>query len=150
MGRRIEIEPRWLVSLLVRWALKDIPGRELGYSSGCGWMRGFKSSPATAIESPTGLTGRDVDECEQAMKWLHENYQPLWAATMMYYKAWTIRDLQEMGFPFGPGNKTYYNRLHEAHAKLANKLNEMQAARTQEREELLLKLNIIDPAAEVH
>jgi hypothetical protein len=150
MGRRIELEPRWLVGLLVRWALRDTPGRELGYASGCGWMRGLKSSPATAIESPTGYTGLDVDECEKAMVWLHEAYQPLWASVMMYYKAWTIQALVAEGFPFGAGNKTYYNRLHEAHSKLASKLDEMQAIRAQDREELLLKLRIVDPAAEVH
>jgi hypothetical protein len=150
MGRRIDIEPRWLVGLLVRWALRDVPGRELGYASGCGWMRGLKSSPATAIDSPTGYTGTDVDECERAMVWLHEAYQPLWAATMMYYKARTIQALQAEGFPFGPGNKTYYNRLHEAHTKLASKLDEMKASREAEREAVLSKLTRFGEKAEIH
>jgi hypothetical protein len=84
------------------------------------------------------------------MTWLHDAYQPLWAAVMMYYKAWTIQALVEEGFPFGPGNKTYYNRLHEAHSKLAAKLDEVKAAREHERQELLHKLRLVDSADAIH
>lgn len=129
MGKRIELEPRWLVGLLVRWALRDTPGRELGYASGCGWMRGLKASPASAINDPTSYSAQDFTDIEAGMRWLHDAYQPSWAAVMMYYKAWTIPAFQELGFPFGAGNKTYYNRLHDGHARLAAKLDEMKADR---------------------
>ena len=129
MGRRIELNPGWLVSLLCRWAVRDIPGRELGYKSGSHWMRGLKSSPATAIQAPTDFSGQDMADTEAGMAWLHEAYQPAWAAVMMYYKPWTVQALQDLGFPFGAGNKTYYLRLHDGHERLARRLNEMKAER---------------------
>jgi hypothetical protein len=136
MGKRIELNPGWLVGLLARWALRDTPGRELGYASGCGWMRGFKSSPATAIVDPTSFSADDFGDIEAGMIWLHEAYQPAWAAVMMYYKPWTIQALQAEGFPFGAGNKTYYNRLHDGHARLASRLDEMKEMRCRDLQKL--------------
>ena len=126
MGKRIELNPAWLVSLLCRWAVRDIPGRELGYASGSSWMRGLKSSPATAIVDPTGFTAEDFKDIEAGMCWLHDAFQPSWAAVLMYYKPWTINALKEQGFPHGAGNKTFYNRLHDGHGKLAIHLNEIK------------------------
>lgn len=132
MGRRIQLEPGWLVALLVRWALKDIPGRQLGYASGSSWMRGLKSSPATSIDSPTDFTGQDFGDAENGMSWLHDAYQPDWAALMMYYKPWTINALEEQGFPsMNDRRQTYYDRLHEGHAKLARHLNNIRDARAE-------------------
>jgi hypothetical protein len=136
MGKRIQLNPGWLVSLLVRWAVRDVPGRELGYASGCGWMRGLKSSPATSIVDPVGFSACDFSDIEAGMVWLHEAYQPAWAAVMMYYKPWVIKALQDEGFPFGAGNKTYYNRLHDGHDRLAGRLNEMKAKREADLEKL--------------
>ena len=37
-----------------------------------------------------------------------------------------INALKEQGFPHGAGNKTFYNRLHDGHGKLAIHLNEIK------------------------
>ncbi len=146
MPKQAQIEPRWLVSLLNQWARHDLRSNTggLGYASGSSWMRGLKSSPASSID-PTGFAARDFRDIDAAMVWLCEAYKPTWAAVNMYYKPWVIEAFKDEGYPFGAGNKTYYNRLHDGHARLAMRLNEMKAERLKlmEKEglrEILLKI----------
>lgn len=116
MGRRVELNPAWLVSLLSRWAARQVPGRQLGYASGSSWMRGLKSSPSSSID-PTGYAAEDYTDVEAAMKDLMETGTNLWAALMMYYKPWVIEHFKSEGYPFQ--NSTYYERLHRGHAEIA-------------------------------
>ena len=128
MGRRADIEPRWLVSLLNQWAIHDLRSQTggLGYASGSNWMRGLKSSPASSID-PTGYAARDFRDIESAMEDLRASGINLWAALMMYYRPWSVEAFKDEGYPFA--NTTYYDRLHRGHSEVATTMNRMQAER---------------------
>lgn len=119
MGRRADIQPGWLVSLLNQWALHDLRSETggLGYASGSNWMRGLKSSPASSVD-PTGYAARDFRQIEAAMKNLMETGTNLWAAVMMYYKPWCIPAFRAEGYPHN--TSVFYERLHRAHRHLSN------------------------------
>lgn len=129
MGKRIQLEPGWLVGLLSQWALHDLRSQTggLGYASGSSWMRGLKSSPASSID-PTGYAARDFREVEAAMEDLRVNGVNLWAALMMYYRPWVVAAFQAEGYPFQ--TSTYYDRLHRGHAEVVVLMAKMKAKRT--------------------
>jgi hypothetical protein len=135
MGKRAEIEPRWLVSLLNQWAIHDLRSQTggLGYASGSSWMRGLKSSPASSID-PTGFAARDFRDIEQAMEQLRTVAEHWWAAVMMYYRPWSVQAFREQGFPFN--DSRYYDRLHRAHSRLAEAMDEIKAKRAEHLEKL--------------
>lgn len=137
MGKRADIEPRWLVSLLNQWAIHDLRSETggLGYASGSSWMRGLKSSPASAID-PTGFAARDFRDVEAALDELRQTGTNLWAAVMMYYKPWTVQAFREEGYPFI--NSTYYERLHRGHAEIAASMDRIKAQRRADLERLRL------------
>lgn len=130
MARHAEIEPRWLVSLLKRWAIRDwyAMTNSLGHVSGSRWMRGLKSSPSSSVD-PTAYDAEDYTDVQQAIDWLVQADKDQWAAITMYYKPWAIQALEAEGFPFGAGNKTYYNRLHAGHKRLAEWMDNKRAER---------------------
>lgn len=132
MGRRAEIQPGWLVSLLNQWARHDLRTQTggLGYASGCGWMRGLKSSPASSVD-PTGYAARDFRQVEAAMQDLMQAGTNLWAAVMMYYKPWVIPAFKAEGYPHN--TSVFYERLHRAHRHL---VDHMDAARQEKRKAL--------------
>lgn len=118
MGKRIELQPAWLVGLLNQWAKHGLASElgGLGYASGSGWMRGLKSSPASCID-PTGYAARDFSDLDAAIEDLRDR-QPKWLmAVLMYYKPWGIQAAIAEGHPHG--NSTFYERLHKGHAELA-------------------------------
>ena len=128
MGKRIELQPGWLVSLLNQWAKHDLRTQTggLGYASGSSWMRGLKSSPASSID-PTGYAARDFRDIEAAMDDLRESGTNLWAAVTMYYKPWVVAAFRDEGYPFA--TSTYYDRLHRGHAEISVTLNAIRAKR---------------------
>ena len=126
MGKRIELNPGWLVGLLSQWAIRQIPGHQLGYASGSSWMRGLKSSPGSSID-PTGYAARDFTELESALEDLRNTQPFLLAAVMMYYKPWVVESFRAQGYPFA--NSTYYERLHRGHANVAETMQRMRAMR---------------------
>jgi hypothetical protein len=135
MGKRIELNPAWLVSLLNQWALHDLRSQTggLGYASGSSWMRGLKSSPASSID-PTGYAARDFRDVEAALDELRGSALNLWAALMMYYRPWAINAFRAEGYPFG--NSTYYDRLHRAHDSVALTMSVIKARRAEDLEKL--------------
>lgn len=128
MGKRIEVEPRWLVSLLNQWAIHDLRSQTggLGYASGSSWMRGLKSSPASSID-PTGFAARDFRDIEGVMEDLRTTAVNHWAALMMYYRPWAVAAFKSEGYPFG--NSTFYDRLHRAHSDVALTMGAIKAKR---------------------
>lgn len=135
MGKRLQIEPAWLVSLLNQWSLHDLRSQTggLGYASGSSWMRGLKSSPASSID-PTGYAARDFRDIEQSMERMRGTAVHWWAAVMMYYRPWCVNAFREAGYPFN--DSRYYDRLHRAHAKLAEWMDEIKAQRASALEKL--------------
>ena len=130
MGKRAEFHPAWLVSLLSQWAIHDLRTQTggLGYASGSSWMRGLKSSPASAID-PTGFAARDFRDVEGAMDDLRQTGTNLWAALMMYYRPWCVEAFRAAGYPFQ--TSTYYDRLHRGHAEVAISMSVIRAARAE-------------------
>jgi hypothetical protein len=128
MGKRAEIQPAWLVSLLNQWSLHDLRSQTggLGYASGSSWMRGLKSSPASAVD-PTGYAARDYRDVESAMEDLRVNGINLWAAVMMYYRPWAVDAFKAEGYPFQ--TSTYYDRLHRGHTEVALTMGRIKAKR---------------------
>jgi hypothetical protein len=135
VGRRAEIQPAWLVSLLNQWAIHDLRSQTggLGYASGSSWMRGLKSSPASSID-PTGYAARDFRDIERVIKELDALDRPMIAAVMMYYRPWVIRSFIEAGFPFN--TSVYYARLHRGHSQIAKRMDEIKAERATSLEKL--------------
>jgi hypothetical protein len=128
MGKRAEIQPAWLVSLLNQWARHDLSTQTggLGFASGSSWMRGLKSSPASAID-PTGYAARDFRDVEQVMSDLMRSTRHLWAAVTMYYKPWVVDSFRKEGFPFN--DRLYFARLHRAHEVLAEDMEAVRMTR---------------------
>lgn len=128
MGKRIQLEPGWLVGLLSQWALHDLRSQTggLGYASGSSWMRGLKSSPASSID-PTGFAARDFREVEGAMRDLMRTRKELWAAVSMYYKPWAVEGFRKEGFPFN--DRLYWTRLHRGHELLAETMDAIRLSR---------------------
>ena len=128
MGKRLEINPAWLVGLLNQWARHDLRTETggLGFASGSSWMRGLKSSPASSID-PTGFEARDFRDVDAAMDDLREKGTTMWAAVTMYYKPWCVAAFREEGYPFC--TTTYYDRLHRGHSELAWFLDNLREAR---------------------
>jgi hypothetical protein len=139
MGKRIQLEPGWLVGLLSQWALHDLRSQTggLGYASGSSWMRGLKSSPASSID-PTGFAARDFRDVEAAMEDLRQTGVNLWAALMMYYRPWCVDAFRAEGFPFQ--TSTYYERLHRGHAEVAVFMAQMKAKRSDDLRNLATNL----------
>ncbi len=135
MGKRAEVQPAWLVSLLSQWAIHDLRSQTggLGYASGSSWMRGLKSSPASSID-PTGYAARDFRDVEAAMRELMEQGTNLWAAVTMYYKPWVVASFREQGHPFQ--TSTYYDRLHRGHTEIALAMARIKAKRALDLEKL--------------
>lgn len=129
MGKRLEINPAWLVSLLNQWALHDMRSETggLGYASGSGWMQGMKPSTPAARSDPTGYAARDFREVDAAMDSLRQTHKELWAAVSMYYKPWAVQSFRDEGYPFA--NSVYYARLHKGHAEIAWFMDKLKAAR---------------------
>lgn len=137
MGKRIELNPAWLVGLLSQWVKHGLASElgHLGFASGSSWMRGLKSSPASCID-PTGFAARDFTDLENCLRELDEMDKPLMAAVLMYYKPWSIEGLKAEGYPFG--DSTYYHRLHRAHSILAASMDAIKEARQNVIERIVL------------
>jgi hypothetical protein len=135
VGRRVELNPAWLVSLLNQWALHDLRSQTggLGYASGSSWMRGLKSSPASSID-PTGYAARDFRDVEAAMESLRTSAEHWWAAVMMYYRPWSVQAFRTAGHPFN--DSRFYDRLHRAHSRIVVLMEEIKAKRADDLEKL--------------
>lgn len=128
MGKRIQLEPAWLVSLLNQWAKHGLASElgHLGFASGSSWMRGLKSSPASCID-PTGFAARDYTDLEAGIKAMGRVRPQQLIAVMMYYKPWGVQAAIAEGHPFN--NTTYYDRLHAGHRWLSDHLDTIRIAR---------------------
>ena len=141
MGKRIEIQPGWLVQLLVMWVRKGFAAElgHLGYASGSSWMRGLKASPSSSVD-PTGFAARDFGDLDASLKMLDEMDKTLLAALLMHYKPWVIDAFKAEGYPFG--NSTYYERLHRSHKVIADYMDVLKAARA--RQSMPLETSSVD------
>ena len=63
MSRPAELEPRWLVGLLVAWAAREFHGqtRALGWYAICPMIKGGVPTGQRQSYEPTGYSGFEVD-----------------------------------------------------------------------------------------
>ena len=130
MGRKLTIEPRWLVSMILAWVRYESAqvGKGLGYPDRCVFLTervGGSRAVSSDGVSLNAYDKQDFDKIAQVMKELALTRPELYAAVSMYYRPWTIAGLQMQGYPFSP-SKTYYRRLHDAHVWLAERLCEIE------------------------
>lgn len=121
-----------MVSLLARWVQYHL--RDSGYYFGSSaFLRervdcyDSTRNRGSGYDGSTNLWGFSIQEFERVdaeMARLAKTDRYFYAAISMYYKPWTIQSLQAQGYPFNP-SKTYYRRLHLAHAWLAEALSDI-------------------------
>lgn len=128
MSRKSTIEPRWLVSMLTRWVQHDVgswSGRLSFPKQAIFLLERVDGLRSTDDLSSSGYSPSDYDKITEYMEEFRQLAPDLWAAVTMYYKPWTVSSLTAVGHPHNP-DKTYYRRLHEAHAYLAIPLWEIE------------------------
>lgn len=113
-----QINPAWLVSLMTRWALRQLAGEtsSLGYP---GKSAGFseKTTGGYNHSNPTAFGVEDFRDLEVALNKLRNTHEAQFVAISQYYKPWIVRATIAEGWPFN--NSTYYKRLHAAHGNVA-------------------------------
>ena len=121
-----QINPAWLVSLMTRWALRQLAGEtsSLGYP---GKSAGFseKTTGGYNHSNPTAFGVEDFRDLEAVLEVMAHERKWQYITMMMYYKPWTVKQAVEQGFPFG--NSTYYKRLHSAHEYVARELDSVNS-----------------------
>lgn len=110
---KADIQPRWLVSLMCQWALREraVQDGGLGYPKKAAFLLIHSNTPARV--DPTGESAQDFRDLDAALEACRTDRIELWVTMMMYYKPWAVLALQAEGYPFG--NSTYFKRLHIAH-----------------------------------
>lgn len=127
MGRKLEIEPRWLVSMLTAWVRYGLAqiGSGLGYPRQTPYLSSIKSRQSSYDGvSLNAYDKEDFDQIEPVMRELALTRPELFAAVTMYYKPWTVDSFKVQGYPFG--NTTYYDRLKCAHKWMAKRLEAVE------------------------
>lgn len=122
---KAQIEPGWLVSLMCRWAKRQLAGETgaLGYPrKAIGFSH--KTTGGYNHSIPCDFHAGDFADLEIALKALQNHNLPQFVTIQMYYKPWTVNAAKEEGYSFG--NSTYYKRLHAAHSFVATQLMDMK------------------------
>lgn len=121
---KAQMEPGWLVSLMVRWSKRSLavetgalgyPGKAAGFSE--------KTTGGWNHSVPCDFCANDFADLEVCLSELRSHHEGQYVSIMMHYKPWTVRALEEAGYPFG--NSTYYKRLHAAHSWMAGRMDQM-------------------------
>jgi hypothetical protein len=121
MGKKADIHPRWLVSLMCQWVRRqeDLQGGALGYPSQAAFLTVGRSTAAHT--DPTGFSAKEFDELERTLESCRVDETSLWAALMMYYKPWVIESFKAEGWPFAP-NRIYWENLVRAHEWVSSRI----------------------------
>lgn len=108
-----DYQPRWLVSLMCQWAVRQraLEDGGLGYPKKAAFL--LIPSGTDVHTDPTGQSAQDFADLDAALDTCRADRMELWAAMVMYYKPWSVPTFVAEGYPFG--NSTYFNRLHIAH-----------------------------------
>lgn len=117
-----QINPAWLVSLMSRWAIRQLAGESgaLGYPrKACGFSE--KTTGGYNHTNPCAFGVEDFRDLDNALADLMGQHQAQFVAMMMYYKPWVVQAMRGEGWPFN--NSTYYKRLHAAHAFVADHMD---------------------------
>ena len=115
--------PAWLVSLMCRWAIKQlrVESGALGYpQKAAGFSE--KTTGGYSHSDPTGYSAEDFQALNVALDALQMHSKEKFIAILQYYKPWIVEATIADGWPFN--NSTYYKRLHAAHAYIASHMEE--------------------------
>jgi len=108
---------------MTRWAKRSLAAESgaLGYP---GKAAGFseKTTGGYNHSVPCDFNVGDFRDLDDALVQLRTHNLACFVTLMCYYKPWTIRAAREEGYPIG--NSTYYKRLHQAHALVADSMND--------------------------
>lgn len=117
---KADIQPRWLVSLMCQWALREraVQDGGLGYPKKVAFL--LIPSGTDTHTDPTGQSAQDFADLDAALEACRADRLELWVTMMMYYKPWAVASLVAEGYPFG--NSTYFKRLHIAHAWVSDNI----------------------------
>ena len=88
MSRPAQLEPAWLIGLLVQWGRRDLHADHgLGWYAECPMLRDGVRGQARSYE-PMGYSGTDYRELETALRGLTEKRL---LAVMRYCKPWKVQ-----------------------------------------------------------
>lgn len=121
---KAQIEPGWLVSLMTRWAKRQLAGESgaLGYPrKAAGFSE--KTTGGYNHSVPCDFHAGDFADLDQALAELRDHNQAQFVTLMMYYKPWMVESAKLEGYSFG--NSTYYKRLHAAHSWMAGRMDKL-------------------------
>lgn len=123
---KAQLNPGWLVSLMTRWAKRQLAGETgaLGYPrKAVGFSE--KTTGGYNHSIPCDFNASDFQDLEVALNALRAQHVHQYVTLMMYYKPWTINAAREEGYSVG--NSTYYKRLHAAHWFVAERMDYIKA-----------------------
>lgn len=123
-----QIQPGWLVSLMCRWAMRQLAGEEgsLGYpKKACGFSE--RTTGGYSHTNPVAFSSEDFRELDAALIALRAHSMGKYMAISQYYKPWIVKATVADGWPFN--NSTYFKRLHAAHSFVAAHMDASKQAR---------------------
>ena len=91
MSRAPQLEPAWLIGLLMAWSRRTSRDNGLGYPTVCVMLKDAIASPARSYE-PTGYGGAEVDAVGVAVAKLRKMRM---LAVMRYCKPWMCRAIDD-------------------------------------------------------
>ena len=120
-----QINPAWLVSLMVRWARRSLKSESgaLGFPTK---SPGFseKTTGGYSHSNPVAFAAEDFKDLDQALKTLSVVNPAQFITMMMYYKPWIVEAKRTEGWAFG--NSTYFKRLRDGHNFVARLMDDMK------------------------
>ncbi len=105
MSRHAQLEPAWLIGLLMAWSRRTSRDNGLGYPSECIYLKERTGNPQRSYE-PTGYSSAEVDAVGQHVHGLRMMRK---LAIMRYCKPWMILAITaELGREFDTDTWMYH------------------------------------------
>lgn len=105
MSRQAQLEPAWLIGLLMAWSRRTSRDNGLGYPTTCIYLKERLPSPARSYE-PTGYSGAEVEAVGQHVMGLRMMRK---LAIMRYCKPWMCNAINaELGREFDTDTWLYH------------------------------------------
>ena len=92
MSRTPQLEPAWLVGLLLEWSRRNTINAGLGYYRVNPMLKDGIPNPARSYE-PTGYGGMDIADVDKAMSELARRHEMRAVAIMRFLRPWRAKAL---------------------------------------------------------
>ncbi len=107
MSRPPQLDPAWLIGLLMAWSRRTTRDSGLGYPTECIYLKERTGNPQRSYE-PTGYSGAEITEVGRAVDQLRLMRK---LAVMRYCKPWMVVAInQELGREFDTDTWMYHLR----------------------------------------